>query len=374
MKRLFLVVFITLLGVTTIFAEEFSSGLRISLLTCSRGLAASSSYGHSAVRVVDSLSNRDIVFNYGTFSFNEPNFMIKFFRGELDYMLSVSHFYQFIESYKYEKRGVYENVLNLTEKQKVEIYNFLLNNAKDENKYYRYDFIIDNCATRIRDIFAKDDFVFGDDKSLKTYRDNLNIYTFDRSWLNFGTDLILGAKIDGLINITDEMFLPVNLQTDLSMYYNLKKSQLLLYPETTGLNSDMKRNLFWEYLSPIVLFSILFVLALILSLKKKYLRGFQLLYYIVLGLGGLLICFLWFGTFHIWCESNWNLLWLNPLFLVPLFLKRGGFRYYLQLILTAIAAIPVLFFWAIPQVIPIAIIPILLTLILFAVSDQRLKG
>ena len=41
-----------------------------------------STFGHSALRVTDSVSNTDIVYNYGTFNFEEPGFYTKFIRGK----------------------------------------------------------------------------------------------------------------------------------------------------------------------------------------------------------------------------------------------------------------------------------------------------
>lgn len=70
--------------------REAASHLRISLLTCSKGGDISSAFGHSALRVTDSVSGRDMVFNYGTFDFYDPGFLLKFLHGDLYYFLSVS--------------------------------------------------------------------------------------------------------------------------------------------------------------------------------------------------------------------------------------------------------------------------------------------
>ena len=43
--------------------------------------------------------------------------------------------------------------MNLTPEQKTRLRLFMMDNAREENRYYRYDFLQDNCATRIRDIF-----------------------------------------------------------------------------------------------------------------------------------------------------------------------------------------------------------------------------
>jgi hypothetical protein len=97
-----------------IFAQNDSCHLRISLLTCTPGKELYSTFGHSAVRISDSASNSDIVYNYGTFNFDEPGFYAKFIRGKLSFYLSTDDFDSFIYSYQEEKRGITEQVLNLT--------------------------------------------------------------------------------------------------------------------------------------------------------------------------------------------------------------------------------------------------------------------
>ena len=41
----------------------------------------------------------DIVFNYGTFNFDDKNFYLKFARGKLDYFLSLEYFNDFRDLY-----------------------------------------------------------------------------------------------------------------------------------------------------------------------------------------------------------------------------------------------------------------------------------
>jgi len=50
---------------------------------------------------------------------------------------------------------MFEQQLNLTNHEKWQLITKLETNYKPENRYYRYDFFHDNCATRIRDIIAK---------------------------------------------------------------------------------------------------------------------------------------------------------------------------------------------------------------------------
>lgn len=217
MKRILL---IFLLAVLNLGAGAQDS-LSISLLTCSQGRDISSAFGHSALRVKDLRYGRDMVFNYGTFSFQEPHFMLNFLRGDLNYFLSVSSFQQFKRSYEATGRGIYEQTLNLTPLQAADLYSFLIDNYKPSNRYYLYDFLQDNCATRIRDIFDRNrDYSVKDTLSGLTYRDELTRLVGDRRWMMFGIDLILGAKVDREITVRETAFLPDRLSEVLRNYGN----------------------------------------------------------------------------------------------------------------------------------------------------------
>ena len=76
-------------------AQALSERASISLLTGSPGAELYSTFGHSAIRVHDPGTGMDIVFNYGTFDFNTPNFYLKFAQGKLNYKLSIETFEQF---------------------------------------------------------------------------------------------------------------------------------------------------------------------------------------------------------------------------------------------------------------------------------------
>lgn len=113
-----------------------------------------------------------------------------------------------------------EQPLNLTKAQAAEIYAFLLDNYKPSNRYYLYDFLQDNCATRIRDIFDRNGFSVSDTLTGYTYRDELQRLVGDRRWMMFGIDLILGAKTDRKITVRESTFLPDRLSEVLTAYSN----------------------------------------------------------------------------------------------------------------------------------------------------------
>ena len=131
---------LTFLNFSTTTVAQDSSHIRVSLLTCTPGDEVYSTFGHSALRIVDSSSVSDIVFNYGTFNFDDPGFYTKFIRGKLLYYVSTDRFEDFKNEYETTNRGITEQVLNFNAAEKLAIEQFLYQNIKEENKFYLYDF------------------------------------------------------------------------------------------------------------------------------------------------------------------------------------------------------------------------------------------
>jgi len=148
-SRLFLLILIAFLIISpTIQAQQLSSEAKISLITCDPGRDIYSMYGHTAIRVNDSIQKIDVVFNYGVFSFDSPNFAYRFAKGQTDYLMIGQRFSGFLPEYHEDQRSVYEQELNLSVEGKNKLFQALIENAKPENREYRYNFFVDNCATR----------------------------------------------------------------------------------------------------------------------------------------------------------------------------------------------------------------------------------
>ncbi len=346
MRRIFLIL-IAAVAFSTLSARAADSLFRFSLLTCSPGTSSSTIYGHSAIRVQDPISKMDIVFNYGSYSFNEPHFFWKFLRGKLNYSLSVTSYDNFSRAYLQRGRGIVEQQLNLTPSQAEKLNTFLLDNYKPKNRYYLYDFLTDNCATRIRDIFDTPEFSFKDIPAGKTYRDELHRMNSGARWMSYGIDLILGARCDRDISRHEEMFLPDRLSEHLASYTNLENSEKLVGVPIEILKPVEKKEGILEKLdrfaSPIVVYAILMLLYIFLFLKvlnkQRFIDIFSTIFYTIIGIGGLIIAFMWFGTDHVWTKMNWNILWMNPLFLIAAFMPKGEARLCFSAALTVLAVL-----------------------------------
>lgn len=332
-------------------AQTDSSGttnckLRISLLTCSPGTELYSTFGHSALRVIDSSTNTDIVFNYGTFEFDDPHFYQKFVQGKLLYFVSVTSFSDFMLQYQYEGRGVIEQVLNFSCEEKQNLFSALIENAKEENKYYKYDFVYDNCTTRLRDIVkneSKEPFITKDIRpdEATTFRNLIHDY-LDKGkeyWSKFGIDILLGSPLDKKISNEEAMFLPDYLMKGFDSTKTGEKSlviekRVLMQPTV----QPQKITLF----TPIVVFSIFFLLILILSFLKStdtFFKYFDFLFFFLTGALGVLLLFMWFGTDHTTSKYNFNLLWAFPAHIAGAFFlnkKSNWVKYYLRITVTLI--------------------------------------
>ena len=214
LKRLVLLFFFPLLIPVFSFGQNDSCSLRISLLTCAPGEELYSTFGHTALRVQDPSKGMDQVYNYGTFEFG-PDFYTQFIRGKLLYFLSVEEFGDFMYQYEAQSRSVQEQVLRLDCYEKQKLLSALQVNALEENKYYRYDFLFDNCTTRAGDMVAKNtepEVVFKDilDGRQPSFRDQIHEYldAGKQHWSKLGIDLLLGAKLDRKVTNHEAMFLP----------------------------------------------------------------------------------------------------------------------------------------------------------------------
>jgi hypothetical protein len=365
-----------LISFQTFSQPKLSEHAKISLLTCSPGDELYSIFGHSAIRVSDPVIGIDDVYNYGTFNFDTPNFYLKFANGRLNYMLAKGRFSRFKQIYWYEQRSVYEQTLNLTGKEKQQLFDALLTNLKPENKFYRYDFFFDNCATRIRDIIAANvdgKIVWPDSKNKDlTFRDQLHEYDGDSPWIADGLDIILGVKTDYKANVSEQMYIPDYMQ----LYFenaqiegqetrrNLveKGKQILQFqPE--------KSTTFW---SPLVVFGALLILFILLSIwETESARTFFYTTRVLLfasGVVGLIIVFLWFISMHAATKINLNIIWANPLNVIIAFLPlrwyaKKAIRWYVNfyggsLVLLLVAG------WFLPQFFPPLVWPVTLLILL----------
>jgi hypothetical protein len=171
-------------------------------------------FGHNAIWVHDKVEKTDRVYNWGTFYFDSPMLIPQFMKGLLRYWLSVDPLGATIAAYRYENRTVDAQELMLSDAEKLELVRAIDENARPENMYYRYDYYMDNCSTRVRD--AVDRVTGGalhkavdGTPATYTFREHTRRLTQDDLWEYLALDIVMADFIDKPIDFWAEMFLPI---------------------------------------------------------------------------------------------------------------------------------------------------------------------
>lgn len=311
--------------------------IRFSLLTCGAGEEIYSLFGHTAIRYENFTRGIDAVFNYGIFSFNTPNFILRFTLGETDYQLGVTSYKQFAYEYTWTGRDVWQQTLNLNAEEKKKLLALLEENYLPQNRIYRYNFFYDNCATRPRDQIERavqGTLEYADDMtSFQTgisFRDIVHQYTIGHSWARFGIDLCLGSQADKDITRRQMMFAPFYLK-DFLAKAQLKNAQgmerPLVFSEDHIIQSPQQTST-EEAPSPLQTAFLLLTIVTIATAygiyRRKSLWLLDLLLFLAAGVAGCILAFLASFSQHPAVSPNYLLFLFHPLHLLclPWMIKR----------------------------------------------------
>lgn len=348
LRMALLAVFLLVAGVYNVRAQNLltSEQARFTLVTVGPGDDLYNCFGHSALRLHDPAKGMDIVFNYGTFDFNTPNFALRFAKGNLPYMLSVQYTNALIEAAQEERRFVYERALNLTPQQVQKLADFLADNYRPENRTYAYNFFTDNCATRIRNAIAKtlgNEVLWDTARHVpSTFRKLFNRYSAAQPWADFGMNIGLGLPADRAAGPWQAAFLPDSLDA-LFAHARLQQGTTTTKPLTS--DKIILLNQPERHTGPNVPFYVFMLLALVtISVSAAQRLGklpralaflnspwWDRLLFGVVGLLGIVLLLLWLATDHHDTAWNPNLLWALPThlllaFVLPLKPKTEGRR------------------------------------------------
>ena len=375
--KLKLFTFIFLINIVSIFAQQFqlSPEAKISVLTIGAGESLNDAFGHNGFRIKDNSLGIDVVYGYGEYDFDAPNFYLKFAQGKLNYLISRHNFSDIVYHYSQNNRNIDEQVLNLTKEEKQKLFNFLENNYKPENRRYLYDFFYDNCATRIRDVAIKAtdrsiDFNVPKNFEPKTFRTLIHDHVGLNTWGSFGIDIALGSVIDRKASVNEHMFLPKYIHdffenATLNSTQNLVESSSNLYEKKATRSSSN------FLLSPIILMGLIGFIILFFTYKdyKNNTRSkwLDLIIFGTTGIIGVLILLLWFATDHSATAQNYNVLWAFPLNIIVIgqLLKptaKNWFKSYLKFLVIMLCLMTL--HWVIGvQVFAVGLIPLLIALL-----------
>lgn len=330
MKKRIITLLLTILSAVAIAkAGMLPPDTKISILTSGPSdEAIFTKWGHTAIRVCSPTLGLDEVFNYGIFTFQD-GFIVKFVKGETDYRLGTCSYEDALSETRDEKNAAYyEQELNLTPDEKEALFSALLVNYEPENRYYRYNFFFDNCATRAREMVrthTTGTIIYPTVHSTETFRDVIHQLLKTSPWYAFGIDICLGSPTDKVMSNKDRLFIPMEMMKAYSQAKIVKGDSIQpLVKSYRQLNTPKtiapSKSLF-DYVTPMVLFWIIFAMTT-LHIGYYYKTGkndswFYSLIFGLLGITGILVFFLSFFSVHPCVYPNYNLLWCNPLLLLP---------------------------------------------------------
>jgi hypothetical protein len=370
--------FLLFIGIPALLYSQrsaLSPEAEISVLTIGPGISLNDSFGHNAFRVKDPVSNIDLVFNYGVYDFDTPNFYGKFAQGKLNYKLGVNYYQDFYKAYVAQDRSIKEQFLNLIPSDEQRLYNYLLHNYKPENRYYLYDFFYDNCATKIKDVLndaLNNEVRFEAPKDFdpETFRTLIQNELHYNSWGSLGIDIALGSVIDRPALPEEHMFLPKYIY---AFFENatINNSQQLVRETTVLYESTRTKTPSFFLGSPLMIMGIAGLLILAITFwdqkKNRLSRWLDMAVFTITGLIGVFILLLWFATDHTATAMNYNLLWafaLN-LIVIPQVLRRfpkNWFRKYLKFLVIMLVLLTLHWILGV-QVFAKGLIPLLIALL-----------
>ena len=383
---------------------------QVSLITCGPGVEVYNQFGHTAIRMKNVSRNIDLIYNYGIFSFNTPNFVLRFTLGKTDYLLGIQAYQDFVDWYAYCNRDVREQVLNLSIEEKNTLIGLLNENYKPQNRTYRYNFFYDNCATRPRDLIEKclqSKLQYADDMTTtstgQSFRSIVHEFTANNSWSQFGIDLCLGSEADKPISRRAMMFIPLYLEK----YFD--KATILPHERNNNSSREKNKNLVGEKsngtypliteskqlvtipeadkvqkdtpFTPFRCATFMFIVTTVLTIyeirSRKSLWGFDLILFTAAGIAGCMLAFLATFSEHPTVSPNYLLFLFQPLhlLLLPWFIKKvKKMQRSSYLVVLTIELLLFIVLWAIiPQKFPLAVLPLALCLLVRSASNWLLS-
>jgi hypothetical protein len=371
----FIVFLFTLLSVS---AQNFqlTPKSKISVLTIGPGESLNDAFGHSAFRIEDRSRGIDVVYGYGEYDFDAPNFYLKFAQGKLNYLISKNKFSDFYSHYMRYNRTIKEQVLNLSSEEKQRLFGYLETNYKPENRKYLYDFFFDNCATRIRDVVqttTNNNITYASPKTFKptTFRDLIHQHVGLNSWGSFGIDIALGSVIDKKATAYEHMFLPKYIHAFFDSA-KINSSKKLVSSSSTIFQNKKTVSSSNLLFSPLMILGLLSLTILFITYKdyKKNTRNkwLDIILFGTTGIIGVVLLLLWFATDHSATAQNYNVLWAVPLNIIvigQLFKKtvRNWFKSYLKFLIIMLCLLTL--HWTIGvQIFTVGIVPLIIALII----------
>lgn len=358
----FLLLMLLTLCITPAWAQEPSfPAPRIGVMTMQPGEIFFERFGHDAIVVLDTRTGEATSYNFGFFDMSEPGFVGRFAHGDMQYYLVALPLQQDLSYYREVGRGVKLQWLDLAPEQAQALADTLAERAKPENARYRYDYFVSNCSTQVRD--ALDKAMGGALKPQMVGRSRGNTFRSEAirlvspvPWMWLGFDIGLGPYADVPMSRWEEAYVPMRLADSLSEAKNaagrpLVQSEQVLAPHRIAPEPPERPRRLWPWLLAGLIAAA--AIVLIAPRKPRLIAALALPLWLVCGVVGAVLAFLWGFTEHQAAWANRNLLLFNPLCLlllvgaIPLLRKRASstwFRWLLAII-AGLAAVAWILHW-----------------------------
>ena len=323
--------------------------VEFSLLTCQPHDEVYSLYGHTAIRYHELRpGGLDWAFNYGVFDFKKPHFVARFVFGLTDYELGAYPYKYFVKEYRRFGSMVTEQVLNLTDEEKMALHDALAINLRPENKIYRYNYFYNNCTTKARDIIescinGKVEYAGREDYT-PSYRDMVHSMTRNNPWSRFGNDLLLGVKADWKTDLRQQEFLPGNLLYDFdhAQIYSNGNYRPLIKERRIAVPAGVQIIESGFPLTPLACAAILLAVGIVIFFfewrKKRVFVLWDVLLMMTTGTIGIVLTLMLFSQ-HPTVSLNLQIILCNPLpwlFLWPVIRGRETFYWKITAILAVL--------------------------------------
>jgi hypothetical protein len=370
-------------------ASTTSTDLQIYLQTYSPGQGLEAMFGHSALRITDIENGRDSIYNFGAYDFDDPLFFYRLLTGtELRFSLSVRPAEVVLNEYLETGRSVKEQLLNLDQKQSVQLLEYLQSEARPENREYRYDFLERNCSTRIRELIesvtadallvsssatgvSEHDTGGPPITAPLTLREHLHEYLHDHPWVRLGIDTVLDGGLDTPVDVREAAYLPEGLyewaarariegNTGPQPFVSAER---MLFPPAEMISGDTPLPFILTPIFVVTALTILYGIAILRCIRRRrYCPSLPFIAFLHSGIVGLFLVVVQFGSG--WGHCNWILLLMYPTDLVAAAAlsatpRAKTLRSY-ALSTAGISALTLLALPIIPQYINPALIPLIL--------------
>lgn len=294
---------------------------RIGVMTMEPGDVFFERFGHNAIIVDDPAAGTQTAYNYGYFDMAEPGFFGRFIDGEMMYQLVEGPVAQDLRYYQAVGRGVTVQWLALPPEAATTLAATLHADANGPNRRYRYDYYTANCSTKVRD--ALDAALGGTLRPQLEARSQGNTYRSESVrlaapawWMATGFHLGLGDYADRPLSRWDEGFIPMRLRDSLREA-RLPDGSPLVVAEQVVLphRLDQPPAEMPQLRGAALVAGIVLAVAILASARRfpRALAAFAFAFWLVAGLAGATMLFIWFGSAHVSGYRNLNLLLLNPL-------------------------------------------------------------